>query len=835
MKIFERESRLAPFFWLHGESEDVLKEEIEAIYNSGIRAVCLESRTHEEFGEDKWFSDVRFILNECKKRDMFVWILDDKHFPSGYAAGALEKENLDMRAWGITEVHVDIPGGMDDIALLTERHIGNEEELLAVIACRHIEGSELLTGEAIDLTDDVEDGMVHFSLPEGMWRVFFIKKTRAGINLGALKYIDMLRPESVQIFIDKVYEKHYAALKDEFGKTFLGFFSDEPAFHNGAEAMVKTGTLFSHHPYGNSVMDYLKKAYGDETRKRLPGLWAAFDDGREAEIRYAYMDFITKEYRNNFCNRIADWCHAHGVKYIGHVIEDNRIDATTGNGCGHYFRALDKQDMSGIDVVLDQIIPGVKSCNNAGPVSYKHMNYNFFKYMLAKLGSSMAHLDERKKGEAMCEIFGAFGWVEGTRTMKWLSDHMLVRGINYYVPHAFSAREKDKDCPPVFYYRGQNPQYKYFSKIAGYLERGSSILKGGRHVADCALLYDAEFIWMTEDRLPLENVAKEIYTNQIDFDIIPSDYLDKAGVKDGRIEINGESFNSLLVPYGKVINSETEDKLITLKNKGARVVFVDKCPENAKESYEIVPLSSLADFLKESGTDVSVDIECEDIHILHYVRDKKDIYMVTNEGIDKTQTFTLKTSKPIDKCALYDAMEDRLFDAEMSDDGVKLTIPPYGSVFVITDTEGEEKAYQTGKEEELSLNYKISLAEINSENFEFYKETDKLFNITGRGEKTHFSGHILYDTVFNAKKGKYILDLGYVGEIAEVTLNGKNLGARVIPPYSFDISEALKEGENHLLIKVTNSNVFKERDMISSFMRIEPSGLLGPVKLKEKL
>ncbi len=168
MKMFERKSRLAPFFWLHGESEDVLKEEIEAIYNSGIRAVCLESRTHEDFCKEHWFSDVRFIISECKKRGMKVWILDDKHFPSGYAAGALENENHDMRAWGITETHVDIPGGMDELALLTNIHMGSEDELLAVIACRHIEGSELLTGEAIDLTENVSDGMVHFSLPDGI-------------------------------------------------------------------------------------------------------------------------------------------------------------------------------------------------------------------------------------------------------------------------------------------------------------------------------------------------------------------------------------------------------------------------------------------------------------------------------------------------------------------------------------------------------------------------------------------------------------------------------------------------------------------------------------------
>ena len=38
----------------------------------------------------------------------------------------------------------------------------------------------------------------------------------------------------------------------------------------------------------------------------------------------------------------------------------------------------------------------------------------------------------------MAEVFGAFGWHEGLREMKWIADHMLVRGINWFTPHAFS-------------------------------------------------------------------------------------------------------------------------------------------------------------------------------------------------------------------------------------------------------------------------------------------------------------------------------------------------------------------------------------------------------------
>ena len=830
MKIFERKSRLAPFFWLHGESEEILKEEIEAIYNSGIRAVCLESRTHEDFCKEHWFSDVRFIMSECKKRGMKVWILDDKHFPSGYAAGALENENHDMRAWGISETHVDIPGGMEDIALLSNIHLGAGDELLAVIACKHIEGSELLTGEAIDLTENVSDEMVHFSLPDGMWRIFFIKKTRSGINGWSIKYVDMLRPESVDIFIKTVYEKHYEELKDEFGKTFLGFFSDEPAFHNGSKSKVETGVLFDHHPYGNSVLCYLKEKYGDNALKLLPGLWANFDDERENEIRYAYMDFISKEYKENFCNRIADWCHAHGIKYIGHVIEDNRIDATTGNGCGHYFRALDKQDMSGVDVVLTQLVPGLSGTNNAGPVSYKHMNYNFFKYMLAKLGSSMAHLDERKNGEAMCEIFGAFGWVEGTKTMKWLCDHMLVRGINYYVPHAFSAKENDADCPPVFYYRGKNPQYKYFGKIADYLERGSNMISGGQHIADVALLYDAEYKWINKCHVPLEDIAKELYENQIDFDIVPADYLNKVSVTGDEIIINKESFKALIVPWGSWIHPEIKEKLNSLSKMGAKIIFAG---EGKTDGFETIKLSDLSDRVKEMGTDVKIDIKNPDIHILHYVKEGKDIYMLTNEGINCDATFNLKMSKKADVAAFYDAMEDKLYKAEIKDGSVKINLPVYGSVFLVTGIEGEDEKPEVKAEKELSLNYKISYAKINDDAFTDYKETDKLFNITGKDEMPRFSGHILYKTIFEAKKGNYLLDLGYVGEVAKVTLNGKDLGSKVIPPYTFDIKEAVRDGENELLIEVTNTNVFLLRDRFSAYMRIEPSGLLGPVKLIE--
>lgn len=59
----------------------------------------------------------------------------------------------------------------------------------------------------------------------------------------------------------------------------------------------------------------------------------------------------------------------------------------------------------------------------------------------------------------MCELFGAYGWYEGTRLEKWLVDYMLVRGVNRLVPHAFDcAPFPNADCPPHFGADGQTPR-----------------------------------------------------------------------------------------------------------------------------------------------------------------------------------------------------------------------------------------------------------------------------------------------------------------------------------------------------------------------------------------
>lgn len=74
----------------------------------------------------------------------------------------------------------------------------------------------------------------------------------------------------------------------------------------------------------------------------------------------------------------------------------------------------------------------------------------------------------------------------------------------------------------------------------------------------------------------------------------------------------------------------------------------------------------------------------------------------------------------------------------------------------------------------------------------------------------YFSGTAEYRKTFQipagfiAKNRKILLDLGDVQIMANVILNGKDLGIFWKPPYRVDITEAIKSGENSLQIKVVN-------------------------------
>ena len=214
-----------------------------------------------------------------------------------------------------------------------------------------------------------------------------------------------------------------------------------------------------------------------------------------AKVRYDYMDVVTRAVERDFSCQIGDWCRNHGVQYIGHLIEDNNQHSRTGSSLGHYFRGLAGQDMAGIDNIVGQVLPCQEETSGVYPGS-RGRDGHFIIMHLESWLLPLLQWNHRKMGRSMCEIFGAYGWSEGVQLEKHLLDHFLVRGINHFVPHAFSAKAfPDPDCPPHFYTHGNNPQYRHFGKLMAYANRVCELLSGGKHIAPVGILYQAESDW----------------------------------------------------------------------------------------------------------------------------------------------------------------------------------------------------------------------------------------------------------------------------------------------------------------------------------------------------
>ena len=73
------------------------------------------------------------------------------------------------------------------------------------------------------------------------------------------------------------------------------------------------------------------------------------------------------------------------------------------------------------------------------------------------------------------------------------------------------------------------------------------------------------------------------------------------------------------------------------------------------------------------------------------------------------------------------------------------------------------------------------------------------------------------------------IDLINVGNVPRLFINGEDLSIRLTKPYLYDLSDKIKEGENELVIEVSNTLANKVKDHFSAYMAIPAAGLTEQV------
>lgn len=188
---------------------------------------------------------------------------------------------------------------------------------------------------------------------------------------------------------------------------------------------------------------------------------------------------------------------------------------------------------------------------------------------------------------------------------------------------------------------------------------------------------------------------------------------------------------------------------------------------------------------------------------------------------------------------------------------VPLALEPWGSVFIVF----RKPTRQTSRI--VPMKSETMLASIDGPwTIDFQPDRgapasiteDKLTSWTNSGDAgvRYFSGTGTYVKTINAPSGWFAtgahiwIDLGDVRNLAEVAINGQDLGQVWHTPFRVDATAALHPGENEIAIEVTNSWVnrlvgdeqpgavritFADEKPYNSSSPLQPSGLLGPVCL----
>jgi len=472
-------------------------------------------------------------------------------------------------------------------------------------------------------------------------------------------------------------------------------------------------------------------------------------------------------------------------------------------------------------------------------------------------------------------------------------DLACTEGLNRLVWHAFVCSPASMGIPGQQYFAGThlNPLVTWWSRSGpffDYINRSQWMLMQGRFVADVLYYYGDHVPNYTQLRASDPTGLGAGY----DYDVITEEaLLSRVSIEDGWLVLpDGTRYRMLALPPHETISLPVLRRIDELVRAGATLVgprplrsgSLTGYPDGDLEVAEltgalwggetgsgrVLPGLTAREALRGDG--IAPDFEASgasaaaDLHYIHRRAAKADIYFVANRSVQPETieaTFRVSGKAP----ELWDPVsgQTKLATTYRQADGrttVPISLDPYGSVFVVFrepaaahPATGAPNAPRYEPHTTIAGPWTVAFdptwggpAEV---------EFKELVSWTDRSEDgiRHYSGTARYRTTFTppgSLDGRSVaLDLGEVRELAEIRVNGHDLGIVWSPPFRVDLGDALQPGENTLEVDVVNfwpNRVIGDAGLPESQRRtrtnvrnLKPdsalmrSGLMGPVQLVE--
>jgi len=719
----------------------------------------------------------------------------------------------------------------------------------------------------VNLTDRLRpDGTLDWTAPKGgNWRV-----VRIGYSLTG-KTNHPATPEATGLEVDK----YDAAAVRRYLETYLGMYRDTVGAQwmgqKGIRALLTDSIEVGASNWTPGMIEEFRKRRGYDPVPFLPTLTGVVVGS------VARSDAFLHDYRQTLADLLADAhygtiakvAHEHGLTLYGEALETGR--PVLGD---------DLSMRSHTDVPMAALWTF-----NRGSAPRPALIGDM------KGAASVAHIYGQNivSAESMTSAFAP--WAFAPSDLKRVIDREFVSGVNRPIVHTSVHQPVDDKVPGlslmVFgqYFNRHESWAEMARPWVDYMARTGFLLQQGRDHADVAWFYGEE----APITALFEHGEPKGLPSRYAYDFVNADILANVlKVEKGELVAPGGARYRALYLGGssRVMTLPTLRRLAQLAEQGATIVGV--APERAPglrddpaafqmlvgKLWSGAPVTKIGQGQVVAGTDVEQALAAtglgpdfahegagadSDIRFIHRSLADGELYFVTNgkARAEKIEArFRVAGRQPELWRAIAGTSEPLSYRTEGSETVVPLELGPEDAVFILFRKPAAQPAATVAKP-----------------HLQQVARLDKPWKVTfqqGRGAPAsitmpvlaplqqakdpgvrYFSGVASYETSFALPKGASSgaplwIDLGSVGDLAEVRVNGQLAGTSWFAPYRLDIGRYVKPGANRLEVKVANLWVnrligdqqpgaakvtFTIAPTYTPDAPLRTSGLIGPVTL----
>lgn len=549
------EYRPMPFWHVKGDVEksEIMKQiaEADSAGFGGVTFLPIYGMT-PEFLSDEYFSLYGDVLSDLEKRGMKAVLYDDISFPSGTAGGEMERKFPDYTRKRLDRTVYEVNG---PCAFTSDVPAG---VLMSAVAMNET------SKERIDLSDYISDGKLSWQAPQGKWKVMFFNAVKDGTHKKYL-VVDLLDSLSMSKFMTLTYDKYEERFKKYFGNLINYSFFDDVGFFRAERTWT---------PAFNEKFEQL---YGYSPVLLYPALWENIGPETES-ARVALFNTRAELLAEGFPKTVARWADKNGLKSTGHPPGNyNPMPVDMNADIFKFYRYTQMP-------LMDAII-----------------GYGYGRDGHKLVSSAADYYDRPMVG---AEIYGAIkDKIFDADMMFQIAMEIMARGANFIVPHGMWYKDK-VGIPPLISIHNPKLEGK-LPEYSEYIGRMSYLLRGGRRVADIALLYPIAdlqgfFRFQAEENIRPGHWTSE-YTNytQIsemlsediyrDFTFVHPELLltDKYEISDAKLKLlnkeNFQAYDVLIMPAQKVMSVRTLSKIKEFYDEGGKIISVGQLPSVSSE------------------------------------------------------------------------------------------------------------------------------------------------------------------------------------------------------------------------------------------------------------